>query len=170
MLSAAFLVLLTIAVMNANRLLVESETETYRGEALELASNYGQALLIEASRKKFDKNALDSVYQNKDVFTSPGSLGPESGETISPWPDIAPFKSPTVYDDLDDYNGYQRIIDTVDTKRIPGFLLKVTVYYVKKSAPGTIQTSQQYLKRLDVTVEHPSYVTKPITFSTIVTY
>ncbi|HWP82422.1 MAG TPA: hypothetical protein VNN76_07185 [Bacteroidota bacterium] len=167
MLSAAFIVVLTVAVVNANRVIVESETETYRGEAIELGTRFAQALLIEASRKKFDHNQIDSVYQDPSAFTTPSSLGPNTGEVVSPLPDQAPFKAAAVYNDVDDYHGYQR---RIDTGRIKGLLLQVEVYYVSKSYPNSKSSSKTYLKRIDVSLSHAVHIQKPMKFSAIVTY
>jgi hypothetical protein len=167
MLSAAFIVVLTVAVVNANRVIVESETETYRGEAIEIGTRFAQALLVEASRKKFDEKQVDSTYQDPTAFTSVSSLGPESGETISPMPDKAPFMAPSVYDDIDDYHNYKR---EIDAGRIKGLLLSAEVYYVSKGSPNSKSSSKTYLKRIDVSLSHPVHIQKPMKFSTIVTY
>ncbi len=166
MLTAAFLVLVTILVLNANTLVINSEQETYEGEAFDLATNYAQALLNEIGRKKYDQYAIDTLYQAPSAFTPAGSLGPESGEVITPWPDVAPFKSFTTYNDVDDYNGYVR---TIDSEIIKGFQVSAVVYYVTQANTNTKSTTQTYLKRIDVSVQHPSYL-KTVTFSTIATY
>lgn len=165
MLSGGCLVLLVVAVLNANRIIVDNDQRMYEAEAYDLAATFARELFAEAAGKKFDKNMNPSLYQSQSEWASTGYLGPD-GENFTPWPDLWPYKSIGTYDDVDDYNGYQR---TVDTDRIIGFKLTSQVYYVTKTDPNTISAYQTDYKRLDVTVEHPSYL-KPIKFSTIVSY
>lgn len=167
MLSAATLVILAALVLNANRLIIEGEQDIVKAEAFDVGVNYAQSLLTEIARKKFDANSVDSVYQSTSEFTASSSLGPTSAERslITPWPDRAPFKSIQAYDDADDYNGYEREIDTDIAK---GFKLTVQVYYVRASDPNTKVTTREYFKKVDVSVEHPTYLSKA-TFSTLVT-
>ncbi len=167
MLSAATLVVLVTLVLNANRLIIQGEEDIVKGETFDIAVNYAQALLTEISRKKFDAASIDSGYQPTSDFTSPYSLGPSSSELsqISPWPDVAPFKSVAAYDDADDYHGYQRVIDTDVTK---GLKLWGEVYYVTGTNPNSKVTSKTYFKRVIVYAQHPSYL-NTISFSTLVT-
>lgn len=167
MLSAATLVVLAVLVLNANRLIVQGEKDIIKGETFDIAVNYAQALLTEISKKKFDAASKDSGYQATSEFTSPYSLGPNSGELsqISPWPDVAPFRSIAAYDDADDYHGYQRIIDT---DVVQGMKLWVEVYYVSGTNPNYKTFSKTYFKRINVYVQHSTYL-NTISFSTLVT-
>jgi hypothetical protein len=166
MLSAATLVVLVALVLNANRLIVEGERDIMKGEAFDLAVNYAQALMTEISLKKFDEKT-DTGYQAPSDFTPPASLGPTPSELskISPWPDAAPFKSIWAYDDADDYNGYERIINT---DLMQGLKLWAEVYYVTSSNPDNPVGSATYFKRVTVYAQHPSYL-NTISFSTLVT-
>ncbi|MGH2569433.1 MAG: hypothetical protein ACRDGA_13930 [Bacteroidota bacterium] len=165
MVTAGFFVLLIAAVISANRMIGESTSTTYEGDAMNMAVDIARSVMNAAYRKKFDENAIDSVYQAASDFTAPASLGPSSSEIISPWPDQVPYKSPGLYDDFDDYNGYVR---TVDAAALKGFIVTVQVYYVDESKflKSNVQT---YFKRIDISVEHPTYLQNKVTYSTIVT-
>ena len=167
MLSAATLVVLAVLVLNANRLIVQGEKDIVEGETFDVAVNYAQGLLTEISRKKFDAASVDSGYQPTSDFTSPYSLGPNSEELsqINPWPDVVPFKSMTAYSDADDYQGYQRIINT---DVVQGLKLWAEVFYVTNTNPNSKVYSKTYFKRVNVYVQHPSYL-NTISFSTLIT-
>jgi len=166
MLTLAALVLVSIAVLNVNRMIVDSDQAMYEAEALDLAVSYAEGLLEEIATKRFDENALDSTYQDPSEFTSASALGPESGESFTPWPDMAPWKSIGILDDVDDYEDYER---TIDTERLKGFKLTADVFYVTETNLDQESSVQTYLKRVEVNVEHPSYLEKA-TFATVLTY
>ncbi len=163
MVTGAFFVLLIASVMSSNRMISESASSTYEGEALNLASDIARMLMNEAQRKSFDLNVIENTYQNASEFASASSLGPASGEAISPWPDVAGangFKSISTYNDFDDYNGYRR---TVTAGGISGFVVDCKVYYLYTSNMTKV-TYRTYVKRMEVSVSHPQYLTTPITF------
>ncbi|MCX6136682.1 MAG: hypothetical protein NTV54_04200 [Ignavibacteriales bacterium] len=174
MLSAAFFVLVTVAVLNANRMMIDSASSYYELVAVEQGTGAAGALLQEILTKKFDSQADYSHYQMPWEFDSPASLGPGAAAKayINPWPDVSPFKSikginGNFYDDVDDYNGYERTVNTSDIK---GYHLKVSVYYVTKGAPNTPYWTESYFKRVDVTIDHPVYLTRKITVSGMASY
>lgn len=166
MITVAFLVLLTYLVLSANRLLLDSESSSLSSQAEQLSVDLVDALLAEVGRKKFDQNvsAGDTV---KPTFTAVASLGPESGETFS-LPESKPFQSGTKYNDVDDYNGYSRVVDGT---QINGFILRATVYYIRDAThTTTAYTLRSDFKRIDVSVEHPLYMPSAVTYSRIFTY
>lgn len=177
MLTLAALVLLSLSVLNTNRMIVESDQQMYEGESLDLAVNFAEALLDEISMKKFDSNVneFDTTYQAAEEFTPVVSLGPGGGETISPWPDttssdttgtLAKYKSISTYDDIDDYDGYERVVNTA---RITGFQVTSEVFYVTDANPNDPASVQTYFKKIIVNIEHPNYLNR-VTFSTIASY
>ena len=193
MISAAFFVMLTVAVLSANKMVIESNKDYIEAQAVEQGTNFANALISEILTKKFDQNisnrdnkippytsideiknwmkttyGLDSTnYHNPSDFRS--VMGPPFA--ISPWPDVAPYESiPTgsgKYNDVGDYNGYER---TANSSDISGYHLKATIYYVSSSDANTPSAVQTYFKRIDVTVDHPIYLPKKLTFSAIATY
>lgn len=168
MLSIATLVALTIMVVTSQRYLIEGQKEAVSAECLDLATMHAEALLAEITRKQYDSYVTYDYYQSTGEFTGAYSLGPSSAErsAISPWPDVKPYKTVSAYSDVDDYNGYQR---TVNTDLISGIRLTVQVYYVAEYNPESIVYYQTYLKRVVVTAQQEMYL-QPISFSTVVAY
>jgi hypothetical protein len=145
--------------------------------------------LQEILTKKFDSKVDYDTYQKPPTggyywwngvqywwsgFDGPASLGPGqvARDRIVPWPDVAPYKSikgtdGNYYDDVDDYNGYER---TANSQDIPGFHLQVKVYYVTKANPEVNANYQSYYKRIDVSVDHPVYLQRKITVSGLAAY
>lgn len=164
MITAGFFVLLIVVVISANRMINESTVSTGEGDATNLSVDIARAVVNEAYRKIFDEKWIDSVYQAATEYTSVSLLGPETGEKFT-LPDVVPYKSYAMYDDVDDYNGYSRIVDAGSMK---GFKVTVQVYYIDQSTYAKTST-QTYLKRVDVSVEHPTYLQKKVTYSTVVT-
>lgn len=175
MLTAAFFVLITVTILNANRMVIDSQVTYYEQVALEQGTSYANSLLQEILTKKFDYNEqfhpLD-YYMKTWNFVRSSSLGPSPAarSRISPWPDVEPYKSvmgaTNAYYAVGDYNGYERIANSEDIK---GFHLKVTVYYVNKDSPDVAST-RTYYKRIDVSVDHPVYLKRPITISGLAAY
>ena len=168
MISIATLVALTIMVVTSQRYVIEGQKEAVAAECLDLAAMHAEALINEISRKNYDATTTYNYYQPTSEFTGAGSLGPNSGELalINPWPDVSPYKSIAAYSDVDDYDGYQRI---VNTDLVNNLTLSVQVYYVSETNPTQKVYYTTYLKRVVVTVQQTTYLS-PITFTSLVAY
>jgi len=168
MISIATLVALTIMVVTSQRYLIEGQKEAISAECLDLATMQAEALLAEITRKQYDANVTYAYYQSTSEFTSAYGLGPNSSERamVAPWPDLKPYKSNTAFSDVDDYNNYER---TVNTDLITGIRMTVEVYYVDEDAPETKVYYNTYMKRVVVTAQQSTYLA-PISFSTVVSY
>ncbi len=92
MITAGFFVLLIASVISANRMIRESTTNTYEGDAVNLAVDIAKSVISEAYRKKFDEKQIGSVYQAATDFTAPSALGPSSTETIATLPQATMVK------------------------------------------------------------------------------
>jgi hypothetical protein len=81
------------------------------------------------------------------------------------------YKSINGYNDVDDYDGYTRIVgaDTTNGIRIGGYVLTVRVFYVDPSNPDVKVNYQTNVKRIEIDVEHPQYLPK-ITYSSLMAY
>jgi hypothetical protein len=197
MISAAFFVLLTMAVLSANKMILENTKYYLQEEAIEQGSNFANALIAEILTKKFDSQVttdgtgkitgpynssnlpwpICTSYSTRASLFDPASDMGTSAATennVMPGgnPDVVPYRSirgdsPSWFDDVDDYKGYKRTANSAD---ISGYLLTVNVYYVLESDPNTATSFQTYYKRIDVSVTHPIYLTKALTFSAIATY
>lgn len=177
MISAAFFVLVTVAVLSANKMILESNKDYIQTQAVEQATNFANALLSEILTKKFDSQITDpDHYYSPSQFDPPYAMGPSSTarDYVNPGgaADVAPYKSipgpnGNYFDDVDDYHGYLRSASASD---ISGYSLTVSVYYVKKGSADVAAGTQTKYKRIDVTVTHPLYLLKPLKFSAIATY
>jgi len=165
--SAGLIVIVTIAVINANRLVINSQTTKMEGIARLQAADLAMELISEARLRKFDENADTVSYQAVTAFTYYSSLGRDMGETSVPIPDTLPYRSKVYYDDFDDFNGYKR---TASTTTVSGYALTCKVFYSTQSSPDASTTSKQYLKTMQVQVSHPLYLTRAITISVTKTY
>lgn len=165
MLSAGALVLLTILVINANRLVVQSGDAAVAAEAAQVGIDLAQSLLDEIRTKKYDQFADTTGYQPTSAFTPSSSLGPGGGESFS-LPDAKPYQSIRKYNDADDYNGYSR---NATVGQFSGYQLSVAVTYVSDDDPDLVVNYRTYTKRVQVTVANAVYF-KNMTFTAIVSY
>ena len=165
MLSAGALVLLTMLVINAHRLVVQSGDAAVAAEAAQVGIDLAQSLLDEIQTKRFDQFADTSGTQPVSDFTAPNALGPGAGESFS-LPDTRLYTSIRKYNDVDDYNGYTR---NATVGQFNGYQLSVTVVYVNDDNPDVVVGVKTYTKRVQVTVHYPAYF-KDMTFTAIVSY
>jgi hypothetical protein len=173
-LAAGALIVITILVISANRMIILSQQDEYKSIAANDASEIASAIMNEALSKKFDALSNTTYYQPSGEFTTTSVLGPEGSEpkfSVSS-PDIATFSSISLYNDFDDYNGYIR---KVDTQTMSGFIAKCSVSYVQSNNLNVVSNSKGYFKRIVVTVEHPVYLPPingipQISFSAVKTY
>jgi len=183
------LIVITFLVLSANRIVTQSLQDELTGEAYNQAGEIANDLINEALKKKFDdptvvisvklpsppypanywkSHKLYDFYQDTIDFTKTASFGPSSAEkTAVPLPDRYPYKSITGYDDFDDYDKYQRIVDTPIMK---GFVVNCTVSYIESGAMNTPIIGRTWYKRLLITVSQPTYLPNALTFSTFMTY
>jgi hypothetical protein len=165
MLTAGLLVLMIMITISANRMLMESSMTAYEAESINIAADLANSLIMEATKKRFDE--YQGSY-NLASLTTATSFGPEAGEALSVTPDVAPFQSVLKFDDVDDYHGYTRIVDGQSMK---GFKITAQVSYVMLSSQQIQNTTTKTaLKRLDVKVEHSTYIPAGFTITRIVTY
>ena len=200
MVTAGFFVLLTIAVISANRMVIESNKDYLKTEAVEQATNFANALIGEILTKKFDSNVTDS----SGVIVGPYTHSGYNSTGAWPWPTTPTrFDAPTAMGTsaataatvmpggvdsitaaipyyksirgdspayLDDIDDYHGYVRAASSGDISGYRLTVSVYYVKKTSPNSASATQTYYKRIDVVVSHSLYLPKSLTFSAIATY
>lgn len=130
--------LLTLFILTVYQTSTARLTITYLNEATITATGIAQSMIDEIQMKAFDEKTTTSGVSSTDSLTAVGSLGPETGETLS-----------TLFDDVDDYNNYTR---SDSLSRMGRFNTKVQVYYVQKMTPETKSLSKTFTKRIDVFV------------------
>lgn len=164
--SAGLVIIVTIAVINANRLVINAETSKLEGLARMHAADIAMELITEARMKKFDEYAVDSEYQSVTAFTVPSFIGRESGEWAGS-PDAAPYNSADEFNDFDDYHKYWR---SVNTASVTGYKVECVVYYSTGTTPDKDAETRTYFKTLEVNVSHPLYLPNPIRISMTKSY
>lgn len=98
-------------------------------------------MIEEIKQKAFDEETVVFRSINPDELTESPYLGPETGES-----------NVTFYDDIDDYNGYQR---PVSLPHAENYTVKCKIDYVSASNPQQISLAQTFFKRVEVTVNSP---------------
>jgi hypothetical protein len=164
-LATAALLVLTILVISANRMIVQSQQDEYRAIAVNQAGEIASAIIDEALSKQYDSYNPSTYVTDPNYFSDPGPNATEAYNV--PLPDTFPFRSINWYNDFDDYDGYSR---TVDTPTLKGYLAKCTVDYVQSSNFTKTTTTKGFFKRIVVTVEQSMYLEPPISFSAVKTY
>ena len=90
MISTAFFVLLTLAVLTANKMIIERSKSTLQLEAVEGATNLANALLTEILTKKFDSQVTTSGTTVTGPYVHTAT---DYGQVGWPWP-----STPTLFD------------------------------------------------------------------------
>ena len=125
-----------------------------------------QSILDEAKTKAFDQNTatkVDTVVPRAGM-TSPTLLNHEPGENV-PSPDFLTPANPygpqnqgyfsaVKFNDIDDYNGYSRL---VNTPRAENYKLLVTVNYASETFPDSNSAIGTYCKKMTVKVTSPYF-------------
>ncbi len=120
-------------------------------EAVGVASELGNALLIKLSKMPFDENTVSEIVDLTVALTAANSLGPESGEDVV-----------SKFDDIDDYNyfkggvsGGEPVFYIQDTlNKLGVFYTKVRVNYIKKDTPDIVSTTPQFYKIINIEVNN----------------
>jgi hypothetical protein len=155
--------LLSMLTLSINSSIVNASLFGFNMEVQLDAISYAQSMLDEILFNDFDEKTTNGVraFDYEDI-TSAASLGKEAGETISGGVDIEDqqkkndFQSRTAFDDIDDYNGYQR---KAYNTRLGWFDLNVDVKYVNESTPDIESSTPTFYKRVTVTITHPNMIT-----------
>ncbi len=112
------------------------------------AIGLAQSVIEEAKSKAFDAR---QVGFDEDSLSQ--VLGPETGEWIA-LPDTLGsngYQSTRVYSDVDDYNGYRRIVRISPSEY---YTIDVGVVYTSTTAPD-VEVSKSFSKKMTVTVNGP---------------
>lgn len=162
------LVLLGVVSLRTNTMMLSKSQTMYDSEASLDAVSYAQTLIDEIMTKSFDAVTITQKVFNASDFTSASGLGPNASEAkLVPLPDSGnTFNSIQNYNDVDDYNGYQR---KVTNSRMGTFTLNVGILYVSETKPDQQTSSQTFFKKIVVTVTQAN-MSKPLFLSDIAIY
>ncbi len=168
------LVLFGIFLSTSNQQLLVNTQVSEKSEYYITAVSLGQSMIDEAKSKAFDAKTVTAISVPRTALSA--TLGPETGESVH-LPDtltsIAPYTSSqqgylsaVTYNDIDDYNGYSRL---VNTQRTEGYKILTTVRYVSETNPAVTSLLQTYAKRFDVSVTSP-YLADTVKLTYVYTY
>lgn len=142
MLTLCALVLLTLTVINMNRILIDNDDilnqSRFGLETVALATSF----IEEASQLPFDEQSWDSTIVEKQPsdFTHPNSLGKDAGES-----------GISTFDDFDDYHNYTKAETTMQNI----YNISCEVDYVDPSTPNSTSVNRTFYKKITVTIANP---------------
>ncbi len=157
--------LLSLVTLSINSIIVEKTTVMLDTEASITAISIGQAMIDEIQSKEYDTQTVGARVYDAANLTPTNQLGTEAGESLT-LPDVFPYQSVSLYNDLDDYNGYRR---TVSTSRMDNFTVVDSVYYVNETNLDLKSSTQTFYKKMVVTVTHPS-MKVPVVLTDVIVY
>lgn len=149
------LLLFSIFILTVYRTTASRFAFAIANEALLSGTALGQSLIDEITSKSFDEKTVNKVVSVPDSLTPVNLLGPDGSEN-----DV------TKYDDIDDYNGYER---TEALSRLGNFKTWSKVYYVVPSSPDIKSVTRTFAKKIEVYVQN-DFVTDTVKLYRIVTY
>ena len=169
----AFILFGALVLFHKN-LVVNSVTLAAQNEMSLAAIAAGQSVIDEAKTKAFDNNTRGGVSVSDSSGLS-STMGPDSTseyggsvpslDTLS----LAGFKSSTNFDDVDDYNGYTRLVKLSPSGGDVASL-SVRVEYVESANPDlTVASGKSYCKRMTVTIAN-KYLPGNYALSYVFTY
>jgi hypothetical protein len=162
------ILLLSTFVLYANGLLFDNSKIAADNEFVITAISIGQSVIDEAKTKAFDEQTVAGTVTLRTDLTSSYSLGTDGGEAVSN-PDTASESgsaSFSRFDDVDDYNGYIRL---VNTPRAEKYRVLAAVSYASETYPDSSKLAQTFCKRITVTVTSPFFA-QPVTLFYAFTY
>ena len=134
------MVLLSTITLRVNTSNLMNETIRDEAQYGVLATSIATSIIEEATSKSFDESSDSTSVSSLNELTLAGILGPESGETDS------------TFDDFDDYNGFTKRDSTMPSAI---FDVSCEVVYIHKSNLKVKSNSQQWHKKINVTVSSP---------------
>jgi len=134
------LVLLIITTLNFNSSYLYNSNIEIENKVMLTAFSLADAMIEEVKARSFDEKTIQFTTVNPSMLTSSGSLGPEAGETYAG------------FDDIDDYNGYQRLVSAPHAE---DYTIKTVIQYVNGEKPDEVSAIQTFYKRTTVYVTSP---------------
>lgn len=162
LLTIGALLLFGTLLVSTQNLISYNETDSMENEYILAAYGTAQTVIDEAKLKAYDENSVTTVVADTSGFTAAGALGPDGAGEAVPTVDTMVSSSPfsaqypgypasVRFDDIDDYNGYTRLIRT--SRGFEGDTIRVSVAYVPIDNPGAGPVGYRSLcKQMTVTV------------------
>jgi len=179
LLTIGALLLFGTLLVSTQNLISYNETDSLENEYILAAYGAAQTVIDEAKMKAYDENSLTNPVADTSGFTAAGALGPDGGgeavpavdTIVSSFPFTAQYPgypSSVRFDDIDDYNGYTRLVGS--SRGFEGDTIRVSVAYVPIDNPGAGPVGCRSLcKEMTVTVTG-KYLKAPVALSYGFTY
>lgn len=152
MLSLGALLIFSLISLRFDTAVLENTGVEVENKVYLTAFSLADDLLEEIKLRAFDANTVQFPITNPAGLTN-YPLGPSSSEV---YPN---------FNDIDDFNGYHRIIDAPHAEKYEVFC---EVYYVGEDTPEIKSSIRTFYKRTDITVTSP-YLKNPVKLSSIFT-
>ncbi|MBI5020279.1 MAG: hypothetical protein HZB59_02490 [Ignavibacteriales bacterium] len=154
------LIVLALALLATLQLTIHSSIlreslVTMDNEAKIDAISIAQAMIDEINSKSFDSSTANKVVHFTNELTPQNRFGPEGTESTVPALDQEPFKSQTVFNDVDDYHRYTRL-DHSST--LGAFRVRDSIIYVTATNQDLYSASPTWYKKIFVIVKHPNLI------------
>lgn len=146
------MLILSLTSLRFNTTVLETTSVEVQNKVYLTAFSIADDMIEEIKGKAFDEATIQFPTATGNL-TSSADLGPETGE-------VYPY-----YNDIDDYNGYSKIISAPHAE---DYKVAVTVNYVSDTSPDTDVLYRTFYKKVTVTVGSP-YLTHTISESFIFT-
>lgn len=141
MLTLGALALLSLVVLRVNNGFFNTSSVLIDSKLGVLATSVATSIIEEATGKAFDHKTDSTSVNNLTDLSS--TLGPESGESYAD------------YNDIDDYNGFKKIDNTMPAAE---FHVSCEVNYVKDTNLDGKSSSRTWHKKITVHVSSPSMI------------
>jgi len=136
----------------SNRVMIGNSQLSSQNEYYIAALSYGQSVIEEAKTKFYQGTIQAGPLKVPSLI-----IGIESGTETVPVPDLLKgngYSSAQKFDDVDDYNGYVR---RVNSPRAEGYLLTTTVNWVDETNPAVVSKTPTKYKLMVVNVTSPFF-------------
>ena len=152
--------ILSTLTLSINSTILRGYMISYDSEATIDAISIGQAMIDEIDTQAFDSLTTGTAkVLDPSLCTSKDRLGTDLDSEkifaaqVAASPDTAPYQSLLKYNDVDDYQGYQRIVKST---HLGNFSVRDSVFYVMESNYDSPSPTPTWFKKIEVTVTHPN--------------
>lgn len=173
------LLLLGTLMVSTQNLVSFHDSNTLANEYILAAYGAAQSVIDEARTKAYDELTLAAPAADTSGFTAVGSLGRDgSGESVpavdtmittTPFSAAYPgYRSAFRFDDVDDYNGYVRLVKA--SRGFEGDTVRVAVMYVPLDNPEAGATGFRTMCKLFRVTVTGKYLPRPVILPYTMTY
>ena len=154
-LSIGAIALLALISLRFDTSVIETKQTEIDNKDYLTAFSLADDLIEEIKQKAFDEQTVEWRAIETDELTPPSAFGPvDPGES-----------SVNTFDDIDDYDGYQKV---VSLPHVENYSVTSTIDYVSASDPDEESLVQTYFKRVTVRVTSP-YLSHQVRLSFVFT-